>query len=279
MAKMERLPRLSPANLFDLPAFVVTSQVRQVIDLCDALRQSRTLGLLTGTPGVGKTWAAQYAAQQQQEPEEITASPMLYTTIDVQNTPRALLGNLLDCLGPDYRAPVPDMARLACCWVHRRQVELIILDEADRLNKASLEVIQDIHDRTRCAFLFVGQLTLDIKLRRYKQLLNRIGLAVELRPLTFDEMVEFLAKWQYQRDRSPDRTRQAEFALYLDSLDSYPEDLLIVKEIYRVTLGNLRRIVYFIQEVQRIGGLNGHYYVELPVVQATAQLMAGELAS
>jgi DNA transposition AAA+ family ATPase len=55
-------PSLSPANLFDLPGFIETQPTRRVADLCAALRQTRTLGLLIGLPGVGKTWAAQSAA-------------------------------------------------------------------------------------------------------------------------------------------------------------------------------------------------------------------------
>lgn len=110
---------LSPANCFDLPRFVRTAPVQRVMDLCQVLQQTRTLGMLIGLPGTGKTWAAQYAAQNQPQPEMIPASPVIYTTADVDTTPVTLLTNLIACLGPDYRAPAPELARWVCCWIHR----------------------------------------------------------------------------------------------------------------------------------------------------------------
>jgi DNA transposition AAA+ family ATPase len=84
------------ANAFDLPGFVETRQVRQVADLCQALRQTRTLGALVGLPGVGKTWALQHIAQQEPEPSEFLNSPVLYTAADVKGSARAFLVNLLN---------------------------------------------------------------------------------------------------------------------------------------------------------------------------------------
>lgn len=267
-------PSFSPANLFDLPGFIETRHTRRVADLCSALRQTRTLGLLVGLPGVGKTWAVQYASQQQHQPELITASPVLYTSVDSENTSRSLMINLLTCLGPDYRAPMADMTRMACCWIHRRQVELIVLDEAERLDKTSLEILQEIHDRTRCAFLFVGEPDLNLKFRRYQSLLNRLGITMEVPLLTFDEMVEFLLQFQslYLQGKVHRAPPRAEFFI---GWDQVPEDLTLLKEIYRLTFGNLRRMEMLIQEAERIAALNGQHFVELPVLRATAKLLNG----
>jgi DNA transposition AAA+ family ATPase len=264
---------LSPANCFDLPRFVLTSPVQRAKDLCQVLQQTRTLGMLIGLPGVGKTWAVQYAAQNQPQPEMITASPVIYTTADVGNTPATLLTNLITCLGPDYRAPVPELTRWVCCWIHRREVALIIIDDAERLDKTSWEICQDIHDRTRCAFLFVGSPDLLRKLRARPALLNRVSLTVELPLLTFDELVNFVL--QRQEVSEERRTRRSKAKLWLTP-DHEPGDITIIKEIYRVTFGNLRRVCQLIDEVERVAALNGHSYVELPVVEAAARLMSGE---
>lgn len=264
-------PILSPANFFDLPGFVETKHTRRVTDLCSALQQTRAMGLLVSLPGVGKTWAVQYAAQQQHQPELITASPVLYTSVDTENTSRSLMINILTCLGPDYRAPIADTTRLACCWIHRRQVELIILDDAERLDKISLEMIRDIHDRTRCAFLFVGEPDLSLKFRRHESILNRIGITMELPLLTFDEMAEFLLQLQTQRFQDKNYHHPQAELFITPKLVS--EDLIILKEIYRLTFGNMRRMNMLIQEAERIAALNGQHFVELPVVQATARLL------
>ena len=266
-------PELSPANVFELPCFVETPLTQRVLNLCSALQQTRTLGLLVGLSGVGKTWAVQYAAQKQHQPPLITASPVLYTTVDVENTARTLLINILTCLGPDYRAPVPDMITLACCWIHRREVALIILDEADRLDKSALDAIQDIHERTRCAFLFVGDIDLAIRFRKRSSLYNRIGVTLEMPQLDFDEMVHFIETWVDVRSKQRGYYyRDAELNPIRHDI---PEDLTLLKDIYRTTLGNLRRIMIIIQESERIADINGQRYVQLATVQAAARLLNG----
>lgn len=266
-------PELSPANAFDLPYFIETSHTRRALDLCSALQQTRTLGLLVGLPGTGKTWAVQYAAQKQHQPPLIIASPVLYTSVDVENTARTLLVNLLNCLGPDYRAPVPDMISMACCWIHRREVALIILDESDRLDKATLDVIQDIHERTRCAFLFVGEVDLAVRFRKHLSIYNRIGATLEMPQLNFDEMVHFIETWVDVRSR---QRRYVYHGAELNTLrHDIPEDLILLKDIYRTTFGNLRRAIIVVQESERIADINGQRYVQLATVQAAGRLLSG----
>lgn len=268
------VPQFSPANAFDLPYLIETTHTRRVVDLCVALQQSRMMGLLVGLPGVGKTWAVQHAAQQQHQPELITASPVLYTSVDVENSPRTLLANILTCLGPDYRAPVPDMISMACCWIHRRQVALIVLDEAERLDKKSQEVVQDIYDRTRCAFLFIGEFDLVHMFRRNSDLHNRIGMTLEIPQLTFDEMDNFLGAWLQMRSRDRLYTHPLG-ELFIAREERIDEDWILLKEIYRITLGNLRRLCFLVQEAERIAQINRQPYIQLSVLQAAARLLNG----
>lgn len=269
MSELVPAPQLSLANAFYLPQVVPTLQMQQVKDVCAALRQARMMGLLVGLPGVGKTWAVQHAAQLEPEPDVFIASPVLYTTADVVNTPEALLHNLLNCLGPDHRTTVPDMTQMVCCWLHRRMVELIIIDEADRLDVISWELLRDIHERTRCAFLFVGQPGLQAAFYRNERLLNRVSLIIEMTPLTFDQLTAFVLQWQKKRGSG---CAGGEWCLMPKRIAS---DLHCLKEIYRVTLGNLRRVQQFLEEAERVARVNDERFVELPVVQAVAQLLSG----
>lgn len=266
-------PEFSPANAFDLPCFIETPHTCRVMDLCAALQKTRTFGLLVGLPGTGKTWASQYAAQKQHQPPLITASPVLYTSVHVENTSRTLLANIITCLGPDYRAPVPDMISMACCWIHRREVALIILDGSDRLDKASLDAIQDIHERTRCAFLFVGDVALIIRFQKHASIYNRLGATLEMPQLNFDEMTHFIETWLEVR------SRQQVYGYATAELNimrhDIPEDLLLLKEIYRTTLGNLRRMIMIVQEAERIADINGQRYIQFATIQAAARLLNG----
>lgn len=140
-------------------------------------------------------------AQSEPEPADHRASPVIYTRYSVESVIRDLLINLLNCLGPDYRAPIGDMSRLVCSWIHRRMTELIIIDDADRLSKDVWLLLSEIHDRTRCAMLFVGQPSLAHRLRgkHYRQIHSRLSLGMELRTLTYDELLHFIQMWQRKR--------------------------------------------------------------------------------
>lgn len=174
----------------------------------------------------------------------------------------------MDCLEPNYRTPISDLSRAVCTRIHRRQVALIILDEADRLDKTSWDLIRDLHERTHCAFLMVGQPDLTYRLRMKEPLLNRVSLTVEMSPLLFNEVIEFLCAWQVDRFHYTLRN-PAQFCILPDD----PDHLKMLKQIYQITLGNMRRLCYFIQEAEGIATLNGQKFVELPVVQATTELL------
>ena len=70
--------------------------------LADSERNSTTMGVITGLPGMGKTIAASVAAT-----------------------------------------------------IERNDLKLIIVDEADRLNEDSFEVLRHLHDKTGCPILLV----------------------------------------------------------------------------------------------------------------------------
>jgi DNA transposition AAA+ family ATPase len=241
---------LSPANVFDLPHLVPTTQVKRAVEICRAARLNHSISVIVGLPGIGKTWAVQYAAQRTIRGVEPGASPVLYTTVDVENTARAFVRNLLTCLGPDYRVSVSDAGRLVGCWIHRRMTELFIIDEADRLDSASLEIIRDLHERTRCGFVLVGQLPFATKIRRHNAFANRVGVTLELESLTYDGLIEFLGQWLSER-----QSRYEDATMHLRVLTENAAAL--AHECYRVTQGNIRRTIQLIQEAERIGGVNG----------------------
>ena len=251
----------------------MTKEIQRVADLCDALRQTPTLGLLLGMPGVGKSWAVQHAAAHVPEPADHRASPVIYTRYSLKSDVRGLLVNVLNCLGPDYVAPVGQMSRLVCCWIHRRMTELIIIDNADWLNKAAWHMLAEIHDRTRCAFLLVGQSGLAQKLRTptYMLLHNRVSLELEMQQLSYDQLVRFVEQWQRQRMLSAS-SAVVRYSFYLDDLDTKMEAL---KLLYRVTMGNLRRLMQFIDQVERVTQVNSQHFVPIETFHAVAALMAG----
>ncbi|WP_394279189.1 AAA family ATPase [Microbacterium sp.] len=52
----------------------------------------------------------------------------------------------------------------------RRWVELLIIDEAERLSATALEILRDRHDREHIAIILIGMPGIDQRFRHYPQL-------------------------------------------------------------------------------------------------------------
>ena len=75
-------------------------------------------------------------------------------------------------------------------------IDLIIVDEIDRLKLQHLEQLRDIYDKNDLAMVFIGMSEIEKRLSRYPQLNSRIGFAHEFDNLSKDETHHTLEyKW------------------------------------------------------------------------------------
>ncbi len=107
-----------------------------------------------------------------------------------------------------------------------RWVELLIVDEAERLTPTALELLRDKHDRTHLAIILIGMPGIDQRFRHYPQLYSRLGFSHRYRALGRDELLFVLDRhWKrLGRTLNPDDFTDAQ----------------AVAAIERITRGNFR---------------------------------------
>lgn len=133
-------------------------------------------------------------------------------------------------------------------------IELIIVDEADRLTPSALEYLRDRFDRQHLALLLIGMPGIEKRLAAYPQLYSRIGFAHRYRPLANDELAFVLSRhWR-------------RLGLTLD-LDAFT-DTQAIAAVARITRGNFRLLHRLFTQVDRIMKINGLRTITLEVIEA-----------
>lgn len=256
------------------PTFIATKEHRRFLEFAKAVRQHRYIGLCYGPAGVGKTLSARrYAHWDQAEPilelggtsDTMTAEVLavmaktrtVFLTAAVMGTLRDLrdtLGHSLvvisACIEEQLRREGVEVPGL---HVHRL-VEMVIIDEAERLQTAALELVRDIFDRTGMAVILIGMPGMEKRLARYPQLYSRVGFAHHYRPLHQEELTFVLTRhWR-------------QLGLLLDDADF--TDAQAIATIARITGGNFRLLQRLFIQIERILKINGLSVITDDVVEA-----------
>ena len=140
-------------------------------------------------------------------------------------------------------------------WRHgRNYVELIIVDEAERLRPAALELLRDRYDRDDIALILIGMPGLEKQFSHYPQFYSRVGFAHQYRPLGQDELLFVLERhW-----RSLGKT--------LDPDDF--TDAQAIAAIARITRGNFRLLERLFPQIQRVLKINELDTITNDVIEA-----------
>lgn len=258
--------------------FIVTREHRRFAEFADAVRKHRYIGVCHGPAGVGKTLSARrYAHWDLSEPLLIDWGPREESDAKVY---AALARSRAVFYTPtvgltlrELRQDVPHLITRAdiCIEEHVRpagadgarrrpnHVELIIVDEAERLSTTALEYLRDLFDRQSIGLILIGMPGIEMRLSRYPQLYSRIGFAHGYRPLQDEELSFVLTR----------RWRQ----LGLDLDDADFTDAQAVAAIVRITGGNFRLVHRLFVQVERILRINGLNAVTIDVVEAARSVL------
>jgi len=254
--------------------FIATKEHRRFTEFANAIRTHRTIGLCFGPAGVGKTLSARRHANWDlaepllqtwgpREPSDETVYAALARSRTVFHTPTVggtlrelrkdldLLTSRVDICIKQHGSPTSD----GKCFVSRDSlVELIIIDEAERLSTSAVEHRRDVFDRTNIGLMLIGMPGIDKRLARYPQLYSRVGFAHHYRPLQGDELTFVLTRhWR-------------KLGLSLDHADF--TDTQAIAAISRITSGNFRLLHRLFMQMERLLHINALSVITEDVVEA-----------
>jgi len=226
--------------------------------------------------GVGKTLSARYYAQwdlfeaqfpryiYDYAPPEIMALRTVLYTPPVSNSPGRIAKDVAK-LGTDLLL----LTEAALQWQQGNEkdwtlpdptpnrMELLVVDEADRLKMPGLEQVRDLYDRSPMGLVLIGMPGIEKRLARFAQLYSRVGFVHQFHALSLDETHFILTqKWQQL------------------GLNLQPEDFTdaeAVAAIIRITGGNFRLIQRLLTQIERILQINELRTVTKEVVEAARE--------
>ncbi|WHP16527.1 AAA family ATPase [Cellulomonas sp. ES6] len=263
--------------------FIVTKEHRRFTEFADSVRRGRTIGMCFGPAGVGKTVSARRYAHWDQAHELLTDwgprsdddakiyaalaknRTALYTP-GVLTTPR-LLREDLDriitrtsiCIQQHLEVP----GRIPVDrWGTRRTtnyVQLVIVDESERLSSTALELLRDRYDRDQIALMLIGMPGLEKQFTHYPQFYSRVGFAHQYRPLSNDELLFVLQRhWRtLGKTVNPDDFTDAQ----------------AIAAISRITRGNFRLLERLFPQIERVLKINELQTITSDVVEAAASTL------
>ena len=145
-------PKDSKHSISDIP-FIVTKQVKETAGVCHALIETKDMGVVYGNPGVGKTITAEHIIEKWKTPQKPKA---VYIEADVCSTPAGIANKILRRISNLRPANAADAARIIENLSQEQNLDLMIIDEAERLNRKCVEMVRSIYDRTNIPILLIG---------------------------------------------------------------------------------------------------------------------------
>ena len=224
--------------------FAMHGNVERFTALADSLQDRDRgvdgMGLIYGSPGIGKTGSAIWYADKKDA---------VYFRIKAHVRQKTLLEGLAKELGQVPARKIDDLYNQVCSTLNEFP-RLVIIDEIDYLIDTSkaIHTIRDLADETAAPFLLIGMMHAERKLLKLEHLYDRLQAhIIHLKPLTFPDV-----KWFVQQ------------VCEVQLEDS------VIDQIGRVSGGKLRKIFIEIYKAEKIARINDVQTVTMKLLKKVA---------
>ncbi|MFB4472465.1 AAA family ATPase [Oceanobacillus caeni] len=253
--------------------FIETKEYKRFAEFCDACIKYKYIGICYGLPGVGKTLSSRYYSNWDYIEKQIDykykkeigldtderilkARTIFYTAPAIRATKMtdeiSIIGGRMGMAKAIYK--VNNGGEEEYSTDTYEDIDLIIVDEIDRLKVQNLEQLRDLYDRNDLAMILIGMPGIEKRLARYPQLYSRIGFAHEFDKLSKDEAHHILEyKWE-----------ELGLSIKLEDFSDYEA----ITSIIKITGGNFRLIQRLFTQIERVLEINNLETITTEVVEA-----------
>jgi hypothetical protein len=167
-----------------------TPTAQSICDLVSFCRDTKSMGLIVGNPGVGKTTALTHFAKTFYEARLCSMSP-------AHSSMSGALAKVCTALKSYPARSIREMHEVICnalSW--SGEIDILMFDEAQHLTNQTLEELRCIHDQTDTAMVFSGNATFQSRFNKAKgavfaQFTSRVSMRLELWEPTSEDILAF----------------------------------------------------------------------------------------
>lgn len=251
----KEIARLRKKNVVPL------EHIRELHNWLDEKRKARQSCRLVGESRTGKTIACEaYTLRNKpkQEGRKIPTIPVIYIMPPPKCGSKDLFKEIIECLR--YRAvkgTVSEFRSRAIEVLKACEVEMLIIDEADRLKPETFPDVRDINDKLEISVVLVGTDRLDAVIKRDEQVYNRFRAHRRFGKLAGQEFQKTVAIWEEKVLKLP-------VASNLTSRD-------MLKILLKATEGYIGRLDEILREAAIKSLSRGFKKIEKSVLQEVAK--------
>ncbi len=190
----KEIERLRRRNTLEL------KQVKTLHDWLDGKRQSRQSGRVVGESRTGKTVACD-AYRLRHKPRQVTGQPpvvpVAYIQVPQECGSKELFGVIIEHLKYQVtKGTVAEIRDRTFRVLKGCGVEMLIIDEADRLKPKTFAEVRDISDKLEIAVILVGTDRLDTVIKRDEQVYNRFRACHRFGQLSGEDFKQTVEIWE-----------------------------------------------------------------------------------
>jgi len=192
----EQIARLRQKTIVNLP------QLENLHDFLDVRRQMRQCCRVLGDSRTGKTVGCN-SYRLRNKPTIEGGRPNVIPVVFVEPPPECTAKNLFTCILEGIRhhftgGTIAQLRQRTFEALKQSKVEMLIIDEADRIRPTVFADLRDIHDRLNIGITIIGTDRLDAVVKKDEQVYNRFRFKYTFGRLGGDAFKQTVVIWEQQ---------------------------------------------------------------------------------